>query len=129
MNHGRCVCPPSKRLHCDMDCLTCPYHTNGDMSSLDDTFISKEGEEHSYIEVLEDTSPMIDDILADGERLRNLFIKLNTLMPEAIEIGKLREEGLSEDSIAKRIGIGRKTYAYRLKKVKKQLEEEFPELF
>ena len=20
MNHGRCVCPPSKWLHCDMDC-------------------------------------------------------------------------------------------------------------
>lgn len=34
-NHGRCVCPPSKRLSCDMDCYSCPYHTLGDMSSLD----------------------------------------------------------------------------------------------
>ena len=24
--HGRCVCPASKRLTCDMDCLTCPFH-------------------------------------------------------------------------------------------------------
>lgn len=23
--HGRCVCPASKRYLCDMDCLTCPY--------------------------------------------------------------------------------------------------------
>lgn len=29
MNHGRCVCPPSKRLQCDMDCCTCPHRTNG----------------------------------------------------------------------------------------------------
>lgn len=34
-NHGRCVCPPSNRLSCDMDCYSCPYHTLGDMSSLD----------------------------------------------------------------------------------------------
>ena len=24
--HGRCVCSASKRLTCDMDCLTCPFH-------------------------------------------------------------------------------------------------------
>ena len=23
--HGRCVCPASKRYLCDMDCMTCPY--------------------------------------------------------------------------------------------------------
>lgn len=129
MNHGRCVCPPSKWLHCDMDCLTCPYRTSGDMSSLDDTFISDEGEEHSYIETLVDPSPLFSDILSDSERLKELFLKLETLMPEAIEIGKLREHGLSDEAIAERIGIGRKTYAYRLKKVKKVLEEEFSEFF
>ena len=88
-----------------------------------------DGEEHSFYETLEDPSPLFSDILADTERLKELFLKLETLMPEAIEIGKLREYGLSDEAIAERIGIGRKTYAYRLKKVKKVLEEEFPEFF
>ena len=35
--HGRCVCPASKRLTCDMDCLTCPFHRMGDTRSLDYT--------------------------------------------------------------------------------------------
>ena len=81
------------------------------------------------MDLLEDPSPLISDIVADTERLTQLFLKLNELMPQAIEIGKLREQGLSEDAIAERIGVGRKTYAYRLKKVKSILEEEFSEFF
>jgi len=50
-------------------------------------------------------------------------------MPEAIKIGELRLEGLTEDAIGERLGIGRKTYAYRLKKVKAVLEKEFPDIF
>ena len=46
-----------------------------------------------------------------------------------IKIGEMRLEGLSEDAIGERIGIGRKTYAYRLKKVKAVLEKEFPDIF
>ena len=123
-----CVCPQRKHLECDMDCLTCPFHRNS-CSSLDFTFTDVDGEEHSFYETLEDPSPLFSDILADTERLKELFLKLETLMPEAIEIGKLREYGLSDEAIAERIGIGRKTYAYRLKKVKKVLEEEFSEFF
>ena len=33
--HGRCVCPASKRLTCDMDCLTCPFHRMGDKHHAD----------------------------------------------------------------------------------------------
>lgn len=50
-------------------------------------------------------------------------------MPQALEIGQLRQQGLTERQIEERIGIGRKTYAYRLKKVKEILEKEFPEIF
>ena len=32
-------------------------------------------------------------------------------------------------AIAAEIGVGRKTYAYRLKKLKAALESEFPEFF
>lgn len=41
--HGRCVCPASKRLTCDMDCPTCPFHRMGDMRSLDYTETDDEG--------------------------------------------------------------------------------------
>jgi transcriptional regulator len=50
-------------------------------------------------------------------------------MPQAIEIGKLRQMGLSEDDIAAHIGTPRKTFAYRLKKARQLLEKEFPEFF
>lgn len=40
MNHGRCVCPPSRWLHCDMDCCTCPHRTSGDISYLDDSRVN-----------------------------------------------------------------------------------------
>lgn len=32
--HGRCVCPASKRYLCDMDCWTCRFHKAGDELSL-----------------------------------------------------------------------------------------------
>ena len=123
-----CVCPKSKRLDCDMDCTTCPFYRNPH-NSLDYTFTDLDGEEHSFYETIEDPSPLVEDIIADGERLKELFLRIKTLMPEAVTIGKLREEGLSEDAIAERIGIGRKTYAYRIKKLKSILEEEFSEFF
>ena len=50
-------------------------------------------------------------------------------MPQAIEIGKLRQQGLTERQIEAEIGVGRKTYAYRLKKVREILAKEFPEIF
>ena len=45
--HGRCVCPASKRYLCDMDCMTCPYAKAGDQLSLDNTVSDGEGNEKS----------------------------------------------------------------------------------
>ena len=42
-------------------------------------------------------------------------------------IGELREEGLSDEAIAKKIGIKRTTFLSRLKKAKEKLCEEFPD--
>lgn len=43
--HGRCVCPASKRYLCDMDCFTCPYAKAGDQLSLDNTVSDGDGSE------------------------------------------------------------------------------------
>ena len=50
-------------------------------------------------------------------------------MPEAIKIGQLRQAGLSDAAIAETIGIKRTTFLSRLKKVRKQLAVEFPDIF
>ena len=127
--HGRCVCPESRRLHCDMDCATCPFRRNGDTASLDDPIVNEDGEETTWLDQLADPSPLISDIVADTERMTQLFLKLNELMPQAIEIGRLRLQGLSDDAIAERIGVARTTSASRIQKVKKLLAEEFAEFF
>lgn len=125
---GNCVCPKKKELSCDMDCATCPFrritHYSLDVSVTDDA-----GDERTWGDLLEDPSPLISDIVADTERMTQLFLKLNELMPQAIEIGRLRLQGLSDDAIAERIGVARTTSASRIKTVKSILAEEFAEFF
>lgn len=133
-NHGRCICPPSKRLMCDMDCLGCPYHTPGDLSSLDDNMTDDNGNKMVWLDNLQETMPdlqipSIADYVMDTLEMKQLLSRLSEIMPQAIEIGMLRQQGLSEDAIAERIGTGRKTYAYRIKRAAEILKKEFPEFF
>ena len=67
--------------------------------------------------------------MAMPARRWTLFDRLNDLMPEAVRIGKLRQQGLSDEAIAKVIGIKRTTFLSRLKKAKEQLAAEFPDRF
>ncbi|WP_087064211.1 hypothetical protein [Intestinibacillus massiliensis] len=64
--HGRCVCPERKRLDCDMDCMTCPFHRAGDGLSLDYTTVDDEGNEQAWADTLADDSPLMDEIIADS---------------------------------------------------------------
>lgn len=50
-------------------------------------------------------------------------------MPEAENIGKLRMQGLSDEAIAKAIGIPRTTFLSRIKAAKKLLAQEYPDFF
>ena len=50
-------------------------------------------------------------------------------MPEAVQIGKFRQEKLTDEEIAKVIGIKRTTFRSRLEKAKAQLASEFPDRF
>lgn len=133
-NHGRCTCPKNKRLMCDMDCCSCPYYTCGDISYLDDGLTDDEGNEMNRLDYLQEKltylqEPSVENIIINSIELRQILSRLNKIMPQAIEIGMLRQQGLSEDAIAERIGIGRKTYAYRLKKVAEILKKDFPDFF
>ena len=79
--------------------------------------------------MLEDPAPSIEEVICDKAELDQLFDRLNELMPEAVQIGKLRQEGLSDEAIAKIIGIKRTTFRSRLEKAKAQLAAEFPDRF
>ena len=61
--HGRCVCPASKRYLCDMDCLTCSYAKAGDQLSLDNTVRYGDGNEKSWLDDVPDESAAIAEVL------------------------------------------------------------------
>jgi len=71
--HGRCVCPASKRLTCDMDCLTCPFHRRGDMRSLDYTETDDEGNETAWVDEIPDDSPLLEDIIIEASEMKALY--------------------------------------------------------
>ena len=127
--HHRCMCPRSKWWLCDGMCQDCEFHAPGDTLSLDMPVANEEGDEVTLLDTLVDPAPTIESVICDKAELDQLFACLNELMPEAIEIGKLRQDGLSDEAIAKIIGIKRTTFLSRLKKAKKQLAAEFPDRF
>ena len=127
-SRGECACPRSKFWLCDGDCLNCEFH-HATMNSLDYTVESKDGDTYSPIDQIYDPSPSIESVVCDKVELDRLFARLNELMPEAIEIGRLRQQGLSDSAIADALGIRRTTFLSRLKKVKALLVDEYPDFF
>lgn len=128
-SHGQCVCPESKFWFCDSDCLTCEFRRAGDMLSLDYTVENEDSDACSPLDNLADPNPSIEEIICDKTELDHLFARLNELMPETMQIGKLRQDGLSDEAIAEIIGIKRTTFLSRLEKSKEQLATEFPDHF
>lgn len=128
-SHGQCTCPKNKFWLCDADCLTCEFRRAGDQISLDYTMENENGDTCSLLDSMVDPAPSIEDVICDKAEPDQLFERLNELMPEAVEIGKLRQEGLTDEVIADVIGIKRTTFRSRLEKAKQQLATEFPDRF
>ena len=122
---GECFCPRSKWWLCDGNCLDCEFHNNTTIS-LDDPLPDGEGTLANYVP---DDAPLIEEVLSEKAELDQLFERLQELMPEAKRIGELREEGLSDEAIAKILGIKRTTFRSRLDKAKETLSKEFPDWF
>ncbi len=134
MNHGQCICPRSKWLTCDMDCLTCKHHTSGKCYSLDNHHTDDEGNEMNWMDQLQEQlpdlrTPSIEENVLDRAEATDILDRLAEVMPMALEIGRLREQGLSDTAISKEIGVPRKTFTDRLKKLRDQMKNEFPEYF
>ena len=127
--HNRCMCPCGKWWLCDGMCQDCEYHVPEDVIELDAPIKGKDGEDMLLLETLAAPAPLMESAVCDQAELEALFIRLNEIMPEAVMIGGMRLEGFSDETIAKAVGIKRKTFTYRLKKAKKLLLKEFPYLF
>ena len=128
-SHGQCVCPKNKFWLCDGDCYNCEFRKAGDTLSLDYQTENEDGDTCSPIETLSDNAPSVEEIICAQIELEQLFKRLEQIMPEAINIGKLRQEGMSDEAIAKVIGIKRTTFRSRLDKAKEMLVSEFPDRF
>ncbi|CAB1254167.1 conserved protein of unknown function [Ruminococcaceae bacterium BL-6] len=115
--HGRCVCPASKRYLCDMDCCSCRFHKGGDSFSLDYTITDEEGNEKSWLDDLPDDRPSTQSVMEDRELLGALLHKLDELDPEGRRICELVMEGRSERDCGKEMGIARNTFVYKRDKL------------
>ena len=127
--HGRCMCPRTKWWLCDGMCDDCEFQARGDVLSMDTPFESNDGDEFTLHDATPDPDSLFESAICDQDELAHLFERLNELMPEAEEIGKLRLQNLKDEEIAERIGIKRTTFRSRLSKAKEKLESEFPERF
>ena len=119
--HGKCVCPQSKRLTCDMDCETCPFHRN-DTFSLEYTVCDDEGNERAKADEIADPSAAIDTYLEEEELFHALHSLIQMLTPEEQKICSAIMDNLSERSAATALGMSRNTYVYRRDKMLERLK-------
>ena len=115
--HGRCVCPASKRYLCDMDCCTCRFHKGGDELSLDYTVTDEDGREKSWLDDLPDDRPCAQSVMEDRELLGTLLHKLDELDPEGRRICELVMQGRTERDCGKEMGMARNTFVYKRDKL------------
>ena len=122
--HGRCVCPASKRYLCDMDCCTCRFRKAGDELSLDYTVTDEDGNEKSWLDDLPDDSPSTQSILEDRELLDTLLLELEELDSDGRRICELLIQEKSEREIAALMGISQQsTINYKKRKAFETLRE------
>lgn len=128
-DHGRCTCPRSKWWLCDGMCDDCEFKAAGDILYLDKPIANEDSDEITLADTIADPAPLIEDIICDKAELDQLFERLNEIMPEAAEIGRLRMKKLSDEAIAEIIGIKRTTFRSRIEKAAEKLAKEFPDRF
>lgn len=121
--HGRCVCPASKRYLCDMDCWTCRFRKAGDELSFDSDFTDEDGNKKSWLDDLADDAPSAQSVLEDRELLNALLCSLDELDSDGRRICELLMQGCPERAAAAMFGLSRNTFTYRRDKLLAALRE------
>lgn len=127
--YKRCNCTRDKWWLCDGMCQDCEFHSEPDTISLDFTDIDEKGEEGSLHVCVTDKDRDPFDELQTLLLTQHILARLNELMPEAAEIGRLRLLGMTDKAIADALGIKRTTFRSRIEKARKVLQKEFGEFF
>ena len=128
--HGLCKYPRAKWWQCDTVCADCIHQNLLETVSLDEPVSDCSSEdEMELLDVVVDGSELMEELLCDADELNHLLKRLQELMPDALKIGKLRDDELTDTEIAERIGVCRTTFRSRLNKVREILKKEFPEVF
>lgn len=83
----------------------------------------------TWLEYLQEIMPELQSVSIEESAIARLYaqkilVLIKELMPEAIEIGKLRLQGLSDAEISERIGIPRMTFRDRIEVLRQKLSEE-----
>ena len=123
--HKRCMCPRNKWWLCDGVCDDCEFHAAGDVLSLDKTVSNNDGNETCLLDSIPSDTSNLNDIILDQILMQQLLKRLDELMPETREIGRLRQVNVKDEDIADAIGIKRTTFRSRIEKARAQLSEEF----
>lgn len=110
--HGRgeCICPQSKWWICDMDCMTCEYHTAGCWLSMDTPMETSSGETTSFADTLPDSVACIEEAVSDKILIQALLEALNELDPEGRRMCELFMQGYSEREAAAAMNVARSTF-------------------
>ena len=115
-HHHRCMCSKKHLWECDGDCIGCKYHAAGDTLSLD--IPTEDGEVNMY-DCIPDSSPSMENVIADRLLLDQLFNRLRELDPDADTIIQcwLDDYKISDRAIAEKLG----------RKQRRVIEMHFPE--
>lgn len=125
--YGRCCCPKGKRWLCDGNCSDCEFEVKP--RSLNTPFSQDNGESVILLNILQCEREPVEEAVLEAYHLGQLIERLNSLLPEASEIGELRLKKVSDEKIAEQTGIKRTTANSRIKKAHQILKDEFEEFF
>ena len=121
-HYHRCMCNKKHLWECDGDCIGCKYHAAGDTLSLD--IPTEDGEANMYA-CIPDSSPSMENVIADRLLLDQLFNRLRELDPDADTIIQcwLDDYKISDRAIAEKLGRKQRTFADQMKKIRTELRK------
>lgn len=121
--HGQCCCTDWKL--CEGDCSLCLYSsTAGDTLSLDTEYESKAGSILNLLDILNDPTSNVEEIIM-GKLMRQELVKmLNGLDSGSRRICELISQGMTEREIAAEFGVRQSTLNYRKRKLMDKLRKQ-----
>lgn len=125
--HHKCHCPKNRINHCDGICEGCPFRADGRWVSMDTRLPGTE--DFSYHDVLaSSTYESPEGVLARKTLWSYIDRMFADLSEEERTLLMYRYAQKSEREIAELTGIKRTTLNYRIKKLLKRIQNDFPEL-